>query len=125
MRDRGWIDRVPRNAPDAKRLLDSWMGPVRTLEFGSLYRRHVRSAKSVDQEGLIIWTPQLALAGARRAGQVTDHPAPAPATRGICPDEERRLGSLDGLASGQYVLTLDVTYERRVTSRHVRSTVTP
>jgi len=33
--------------------------------------------------------------------------------------------SLDGLAPGQYVLTLDVTYERRVTSRHVRFTVTP
>lgn len=33
--------------------------------------------------------------------------------------------SLDGLAPGEYVLTLDVTYNRRVTSRQVRFTVTP
>lgn len=32
---------------------------------------------------------------------------------------------LEGLVPGEYVLTLDVTYNRRVTSRHVRFTVTP
>ena len=33
--------------------------------------------------------------------------------------------SLDGLAPGEYVLTLDVTFNRRVTRRHARFTVTP
>ena len=33
--------------------------------------------------------------------------------------------SLEGLAPGEYVLTLDVTFNRRVTRRHVRLTVTP
>ena len=36
------------------------MGPVRALEFAPLYRRHVRSAKSVDQERLVIWTAAVA-----------------------------------------------------------------
>ena len=67
MLKRGWIARVPRDASEAKRILDSWMSPVRTIEFAPLYRRHVRSAKSVDQEKLIIWTAQVA----KRA---VDHP---------------------------------------------------
>jgi len=33
--------------------------------------------------------------------------------------------SLQNLAPGEYVLTLDVTFNRRVTTRHVRFTVTP
>jgi HTH-type transcriptional regulator/antitoxin HigA len=60
MRKRGWINRVPRDASEAKQLLELWMGPVRTLEFAPLYRRHVRSAKSVDQERLVIWTAAVA-----------------------------------------------------------------
>jgi HTH-type transcriptional regulator / antitoxin HigA len=60
MKRRGWIDHTPRNPLDAKHLLESWMGPVRTLEFAPLYRRHVRSAKSVDHEKLVVWTAQVA-----------------------------------------------------------------
>ncbi len=33
--------------------------------------------------------------------------------------------SLQNLTPGEYVLTLDVTFNRRVTTRHVRFTVTP
>jgi HTH-type transcriptional regulator / antitoxin HigA len=60
MRKRGWINRVPRDAREAKELLESWMGPIRVLEFAPLYRRHVRSARSVDQERLVVWTAAVA-----------------------------------------------------------------
>jgi HTH-type transcriptional regulator/antitoxin HigA len=60
MKKRGWIDRLPRNASEAKHLLDSWMGPIRATELAPLYRRHVRSAKAVDHEKLVIWTAQVA-----------------------------------------------------------------
>lgn len=60
MRKRGWINRMPHDASDARQLLESWMDPVRILEFAPLYRRHVRSAKPVDQEKLVIWTAQVA-----------------------------------------------------------------
>lgn len=60
MKERGWISRVPRTASEARDLLELWMGPVRTLDFAPLYRRHVRSAKSVDHEKLVIWTAQVA-----------------------------------------------------------------
>lgn len=60
MKKRGWINQVPRNASDAKHLLDSWMGAVRTAELAPLYRRHVRSAKAVDHEKLVVWTAQVA-----------------------------------------------------------------
>jgi HTH-type transcriptional regulator/antitoxin HigA len=60
MRSRGWINRIPRDASEAKRILDSWLGSIRPLDFAPLYRRHVRSAKLVDQEKLAIWTVQVA-----------------------------------------------------------------
>jgi HTH-type transcriptional regulator/antitoxin HigA len=60
MKMRGWIDRTPRDAAEARRVLDSWLGSIRPIDFASLYRRHVRSAKSVDQEKLIVWTVQVA-----------------------------------------------------------------
>jgi HTH-type transcriptional regulator/antitoxin HigA len=60
MKRRGWINKVPRNASDAKLVIDSWMGPVRTVELAPLYRRHVRSAKAVDHERLVVWTAQVA-----------------------------------------------------------------
>jgi HTH-type transcriptional regulator/antitoxin HigA len=60
MRKRGWINRVPKDAREAKELLESWMGPTRMLECAPLYRRHVRSAKSVDQERLVVWTAAVA-----------------------------------------------------------------
>jgi HTH-type transcriptional regulator/antitoxin HigA len=60
MKRRGWINQVPRNAYDAKHLLNSWMGSVRTTELAPLYRRHVRSAKEVDHEKLVVWTAQVA-----------------------------------------------------------------
>src|SRR5437773_2542449 len=59
MKKRGWIHHVPREASEAKRVLDSWMAPVRIPDFAPLYRRHVRSTKAVNQEGLIIWTAQI------------------------------------------------------------------
>jgi HTH-type transcriptional regulator / antitoxin HigA len=36
------------------------MAPVRLVELAPLYRRHVRSAKSVDHEPLVVWTAQVA-----------------------------------------------------------------
>ncbi|HXT69642.1 MAG TPA: ImmA/IrrE family metallo-endopeptidase [Vicinamibacterales bacterium] len=60
MRKLGWIDHLPRDASGKQRILDSWMSSIRMLEFSPLYRRHVRSAKSVDQERLYIWTIQVA-----------------------------------------------------------------
>jgi HTH-type transcriptional regulator/antitoxin HigA len=60
MKKRGWINQLPRNASEAKNLVESWMGPVRTTEFAPLYRRHVRSAKAVDHEKLVVWTAQVA-----------------------------------------------------------------
>lgn len=59
MKKRGWIDRIPRNASEAKHLLEAWMGPFRSFAFAALYRRHVRSSKSVDHERLAIWTAQV------------------------------------------------------------------
>jgi HTH-type transcriptional regulator / antitoxin HigA len=60
MKRRGWINQIPRNASDAKHLLESWMGPVRAAELAPLYRRHIRSAKAVDHEKLVVWTVQVA-----------------------------------------------------------------
>lgn len=60
MKRRGWVDRVPRNASDARHLFEVWMGPVRAGELAPLYRRHVRSAKAVDHEKLAVWTAQVA-----------------------------------------------------------------
>ena len=60
MERRGWINQVPRSASEAKHVLDSWMEPVRTAELAPLYRRHVRSAKAVDHEKLVVWTAQVA-----------------------------------------------------------------
>jgi HTH-type transcriptional regulator / antitoxin HigA len=60
MRRRGWISRTPRDASEAKHLLESWMGPVRSLDLAPLFRRHVRSARSVDQERLVVWTAAVA-----------------------------------------------------------------
>lgn len=60
MKKRGWINQVPRTASDAKHVLESWMSPVRTAELAPLYRRHVRSAKAVDHEKLLVWTAQVA-----------------------------------------------------------------
>ncbi len=60
MKKRGWINQIPRGASEAKRVLESWMGLVRTAELAPLYRRHVRSAKVVDHEKLVIWTAQVA-----------------------------------------------------------------
>ena len=60
MKKRGWIDQLPRGAADAKRLFESWIAPVRSLELAPLYRRHVRSAKAVDHEKLVVWTAQVA-----------------------------------------------------------------
>lgn len=60
MKKRGWINQIPRNGAEAKHLLASWMGPVRTSELAPLYRRHVRCAKAVDHEKLMVWTAQVA-----------------------------------------------------------------
>lgn len=60
MRKLGWIDRIPRDASETKRIWEQWMAPVRTLDFAPLFRRHVRSANPVDQEKLVIWTVQVA-----------------------------------------------------------------
>lgn len=60
MKRRGWINQIPRNASQAKYLLESWMAPVRAAELAPLYRRHVRSAKTVDHEKLVIWTVKVA-----------------------------------------------------------------
>jgi HTH-type transcriptional regulator / antitoxin HigA len=60
MKRKGWINQVPRSASDAKHVLNSWMGPVRAAELAPLYRRHVRSAKAVDHEKLVVWTAQVA-----------------------------------------------------------------
>lgn len=60
MKRRGWIDQVPRNASQAKYLLESWLGPVRVAELLPLYRRHVRSVKTVDHEKLVVWTAHVA-----------------------------------------------------------------
>src|SRR5262249_35193256 len=37
MKKKGWIDHLPQNAPEAKHLLDSWMGPLRATELAPLY----------------------------------------------------------------------------------------
>jgi HTH-type transcriptional regulator/antitoxin HigA len=50
MRRRGWISRTPRDASEAKHLLESWMGPVRSLDL----------TRSVDQERLVVWTAAVA-----------------------------------------------------------------
>ena len=60
MKKRGWIDRLPRNASDAKQLFESWIAPVRPVELAPLYKRHVRSAKTIDHEKLVVWTAQVA-----------------------------------------------------------------
>lgn len=60
MKKRGWTDRVPRSASEAKHVLDSWLNPVRVVELVPLYKRHVRSAKPVDHEKLVVWTAQVA-----------------------------------------------------------------
>ena len=60
MKKRGWIDRLPRNASDARPLFEAWLGSVRVSELAPLYRRHVRSAKSVDHEKLAVWTARVA-----------------------------------------------------------------
>lgn len=60
MKKRGWIDRLPRNPADATQLFESWLAPVRSQELAPLYRRHVRSAKTIDHEKLIVWTAQVA-----------------------------------------------------------------
>ncbi|HUP39741.1 MAG TPA: ImmA/IrrE family metallo-endopeptidase [Vicinamibacterales bacterium] len=60
MKKRGWINRVPRDSSDAQSILDAWMAPVRLLDFAPLYRRHVRSARPIGQEQLVIWTTQVA-----------------------------------------------------------------
>lgn len=62
MKNRGWIGEVPRSPSEANDVLQSWMGPLRQSELAPLYRRHVRSAKTVDHERLIIWTAQVAKA---------------------------------------------------------------
>lgn len=60
MKKRGWTNRLPRSASEAKHILDSWLDPVRVVELAPLYRRHVRSAKPVDHEKLVVWTAQVA-----------------------------------------------------------------
>jgi HTH-type transcriptional regulator / antitoxin HigA len=60
MKKRGWIERLPRNASDAKQLFESWIAPVRPVELAPLYKRHVRSAKAPDHEKLVVWTAQVA-----------------------------------------------------------------
>jgi HTH-type transcriptional regulator/antitoxin HigA len=60
MKKRGWVDRLPRNASDARHLFETWMGPLRAGELAPLYRRHVRSARAVDHEKLAVWTTQVA-----------------------------------------------------------------
>lgn len=60
MKKRGWIDHLPRNASDARRVFEAWIAPVRVAELAPLYRRHVRSAKAVDHEKLAVWTAQVA-----------------------------------------------------------------
>jgi HTH-type transcriptional regulator/antitoxin HigA len=60
MKKRGWITRLPRSASEAKHILDSWLAPVRVVELAPLYKRHVRSAKPVDHEKLVVWTAQVA-----------------------------------------------------------------
>ena len=60
MKTRGWIHRIPRSASEAKQVLDLWLEPVRVTEIAPLYRGHVRSAKSVDHEKLVVWTAQVA-----------------------------------------------------------------
>jgi HTH-type transcriptional regulator / antitoxin HigA len=60
MKKRGWTKRLPRTASEAKHILDSWLDPVRVIELAPLYKRHVRSAKPVDHEKLVVWTAQVA-----------------------------------------------------------------
>lgn len=60
MKKRRWISDVPRNAAQARELLESWMQPFRTPELVPLYRRHIRAAKAVDYERLLVWTAQVA-----------------------------------------------------------------
>jgi HTH-type transcriptional regulator/antitoxin HigA len=60
MKKRGWIDQVPQNPSEAKRLFESWLAPIRSVELAPLYRRHVRSAKVIDHEPLVVWTAQVA-----------------------------------------------------------------
>jgi HTH-type transcriptional regulator/antitoxin HigA len=60
MKRREWIDRIPRSAGEATQLLQSWLGPIRIQELAPLFRSHVRSAKPVDHEKLVIWTVQVA-----------------------------------------------------------------
>ena len=60
MKERRWINEIPRSATQAKELLESWMRPFRAPELAPLYRRHVRAAKAVDYERLLVWTAQVA-----------------------------------------------------------------
>jgi HTH-type transcriptional regulator / antitoxin HigA len=60
MKKRGWIDHIPRTREERRHLLQSWMGPARTLDLAPLYRRHVRCAKAIDREALTVWTAQVA-----------------------------------------------------------------
>lgn len=60
MKKRGWINRLPRSTSEAKDVLDSWLDPIRIAELAPLYRQHVRSAKPVDHEKLVVWTAQVA-----------------------------------------------------------------
>jgi HTH-type transcriptional regulator/antitoxin HigA len=78
MKKRGWIDRVPRNASDAKELLESWMEPLRPSALTPLYRRHVRSAKAVDHERLAVWTAQVAKVALRHTPSGTFDPSWSP-----------------------------------------------
>lgn len=60
MKKRRWISLIPRNREEKKHLLESWMGPIRPLDLAPLFRRHVRSARAIDREGLFVWTAQVA-----------------------------------------------------------------
>ena len=60
MKKRRWINAVPRNASQARELLESWVHPFRLAELAPLYRRHVRTAKATDYESLVVWSAQVA-----------------------------------------------------------------
>jgi HTH-type transcriptional regulator/antitoxin HigA len=78
MKKRGWINRIPTSAEAATTLLNEWVRPLQP-SFGlqALYRlrRHVRSARPVDDGALFVWTARVAMKAIEREPEGRFDPA--------------------------------------------------
>jgi HTH-type transcriptional regulator/antitoxin HigA len=64
MKRRGWIERIPSTAREAEDRLRHWLRPLQPFwNMSAMYRiqRHVRSAREVDQEALVVWRARVVM----------------------------------------------------------------